>query len=309
MAYSSGICTLFEGDYHIGLAALSTRFFVPDMLAGFGPVTGALSRRGSINWKHGRTGTYMVGGNIMLIFCPLETDFHFTNYKPEFMLDLLGGPARECSYLWYFDPDIFVRCKWSFFVEWQECGIALCQEIVRNILPADSPLRHQWMRTAEYIGLRDPKALNHYFNGGMVGVSSAHVSFLETWKRLLCHLHASGYDCRKFSVGGREMPFMQIDQDALNTVAMYSEHPLATMGPDGMGFVPGGFTMFHTVGPKPWRGSFLRRAISGLPPTDADKFFLLQVSSPIRVYSSTRLFARQVACSIAAFIGRYYRRR
>lgn len=307
---ATGICTLFEGNYHIGLAAFVNSLFG----AGYAGRVWAGYRGALPPWldQLERTAdprTYLVEGKIQLIFCPLETDFHFTNYKPRFMLDLLAGPARDCGYLWYFDPDIFVRCKWSFFAHWQECGIALCHETVRNVLPADSPLRHRWIQTAESIGLGNPQALNYYFNGGMVGVSVAHASFLKTWKRILDHVHINGYDCRKFSVGGREMPFMQIDQDALNVAAMYSEHPLTTMGSEGMGLIPGGFTMFHAIGPKPWRGSFLRRALAGMPPTESDKFFLTQVSAPIRVYSSTRLRARRVACLIAAFIGRFYKRR
>ena len=105
------------------------------------------------------------------------------------------------------------------------------------------------------------------------------------------------------------MPFFASDQDALNVAAMYSEYPLSTMGPEAMGFVPAGFTMFHAVGLKPWRKAFLQKALAGVPPTEADKFFLTQVSTPIRVYSPWRLHARRIACSTAAFIGRFYRRR
>ena len=104
------------------------------------------------------------------------------------------------------------------------------------------------------------------------------------------------------------MPFYSIDQDSLNVAAMYSGFPLATMGPEAMGFVPSGFTMYHSVGQKPWRGSLLLRALSGNPPSSAAKFFFTQVSSPIRAYSLLHLCAKRVACSIAALIGRFYRR-
>jgi hypothetical protein len=91
--------------------------------------------------------------------------------------------------------------------------------------------------------------------------------------------------------------------------AMYTKYPLTTMGPEAMGFIPSGFTMYHAVGPKPWRGSLLLRTLAGMPPSGAAKFFFTQVSSPIRVYSQWHLFAKRLACSIAAFIGRFYRRR
>jgi hypothetical protein len=311
-AAGTAICTLFEGDYHIGLAALINSLiragFVGGVWAGY---------RGVLpTWLNQLQRTpdrrkYLVADKIQLTFIPLETKLHFTNYKPQFMLDLLSGPARDCTYLWYFDPDIFIRCNWSFFAEWQQHGIALCQEIVNNILPADSPLRHQWMRTAASIGLSNPKSLNHYFSGGMVGISSAHRSFLYTWLRVLKRAELDGWDPTIFrgDEWGREMSFFASDQDALNVAAMYSEHPLTTMGPESMGFVSGGFTMYHAVGAKPWRHSLLLKAIAGFPPTNATKFFFSQLSSPIRVYSPLHLGAKRVGCLIAAFIGRFYARR
>ena len=311
-ALESGICTLFEGNYHIGLAALVNSL----IQAGYDGRVWAGYRGALPPWlsqleRADDPSTYLVANKIQLSFVPLETEVHFTNYKPRFMVDLLAGPARDCGYLWYFDPDIFIRCNWSFFAEWQQHGIALCQEIVNNVLPADSPLRHQWMRTAASIGLSHPRPLNHYFNAGMVGIPAVHTSFLDIWLRILERAELEGCDQAIIRVKGRgrEMPFLASDQDALNVAAMYSEHPLTTMGPEAMGLIPGGFTMFHAIGPKPWRASFLRRALSGVPPTESDKFFFTQVSSPIEIYSPVQLEAKRLACSIAAFIGRFYHRR
>jgi hypothetical protein len=312
MGHHSGVCTLFEGDYHIGLAAfvnsLSRAGYAGPIWAGYrGALPPWLDQLERTPDPH----TYLVAGTIELTFCSLETKYHFTNYKPQFMLDLLAGPACDCDYMWYFDPDIFLRCKWSYFQDWQNYGIALCQEVVNNLIPADAPLRHRWMSVAESIGLSDPRALNHYYNGGMVGVPATQTGFLDNWRRILERAKTEGCDLNIFrgKGWGREMPFMASDQDALNVAAMYSKHPLSTMGPEAMGFIPGGFTMFHAIGPKPWRGSFLQRALSARPPTEADKFFLTQVSSPIRVYSTIQLRTKRFACLLAAFIGRFYRRR
>jgi hypothetical protein len=306
----TGICTLFEGDYHLGLAA-----FVNSLVrAGYAGTVWAGYRGELPPWVNqlglldSDLHLYQVTDQVSLSFVPLDTGLHFTNYKPQFMLDLFAHHARGCEYLWYFDPDILLRCSWKFFGEWQRHGIALCQEIVNNILPADSPLRHQWMRVASTIGLFKARLLNHYFSGGMVGVSAAHISFLHLWLHTLERAQEEGCDLSGFQVGNREMPFYASDQDALNVAAMYTEHPLTTMGPEAMGFVPSGFTMYHAVGPKPWRASFLCRAIAGAPPSGADKFFLSQVSWPIRAYSPLRLRVKRLACSTAALIGRFYRR-
>jgi hypothetical protein len=307
---SLAICTLFEGDYHFGLAA-----FVNSLVrAGYrgtvwvgyrGALPPWLSQLNSLNVS----GEFMVADQIKLAFLKIETDIHLSNYKPQFMLDLLDAQARECECLWYFDPDIFLCGNWSFFEDWQRYGIALCQEIVSNILPCDSPLRHRWMELASSIGLEKPRALNHYFNGGMVGVSAARVSFLHLWKRLMQLAESEGYDLKHIHAGSRELPFHAYDQDALNIAAMYTEHPLSTMGPEAMGFLPAGFTMQHATGAKPWRGSLLLEALAGNSPFPSTKFFFTQLSGPIRPYPAVQLLGKQWACAVASFIGRFYRRR
>jgi hypothetical protein len=309
-ARKTSICTLFEGDYHLGLAALVNSL----VHAGYAG-TVWVGYRGALppwleqlKWLDAQGAEYMVADQIRLVFLPVETNIHFTSYKPQFMLDLFANQASDCGYIWYFDPDIFVRCAWSFFANWQRYGIALCQEIANNILPDNSPLRYQWMEIAAGMGLGTPRALNYYLNGGMVGVSAEHTEFLHLWKRFIQVGQAAGANINQIVSGTREMPFAILDQDAMNMAAMYTQHPLTTMGPDAMGFVPAGFAMFHSTGPKPWRGSLLLRALAGTPPSSAFKFFFTQVESPIRVYSPWRLRAKRLACKIAAFIGRFYRR-
>lgn len=156
------------------------------------------------------------------------------------------------------------------------------------------------------MGLGNPRALNHYFNGGMVGISVAHKDFLRLWKSFIEIGQTKGGDISKIIAGSREFPFQVLDQDAMNMAAMYTECPLSTMGPEAMGFVPAGFTMYHAVGSKPWRGSLLMRALAGIPPSDAFKFFFTQSSSPIRAYSPWHLRCKQFACAVAALIGRFY---
>jgi hypothetical protein len=238
----------------------------------------------------------------------LNVDIHLTNYKPEFMLNLLDNEARDCEYLWYFDPDIYIRANWSFFADWQSNGIALCQEIANNILPPDTPQRMSWIREAASIGFADPKPLHYYYNGGLAGVPREWAGFLEDWKRLIEMAGSRYCDLKNMSHGVIEAPFQCCDQDSLNIAAMYSKYPLSTLGPQGMGFIRGNVIMYHTVGKKPWRGSLLTNALKGIPPSDGFKYYFTQVTSPIRPYSRGALVAKKLACRIAAFIGRFYRR-
>ncbi len=308
----TAICTLFEGDYHLGLAALVNSLvragFAGTVWAGYRgelpPWIGQLKRIDG-----GPADAFDVEGSVRIVFLKQTASIHFTNYKPEFMLRLLANEARECAYLWYFDPDVFVLARWSYFRTWQRFGVAVCQEVVDNILPADAPLRKQWMELAEGIGFRDPRPVEHYYNAGAVGVPAEDRTFLEEWKRLIGLAESQGCDLRFLAHGDRERPFNIGDQDALNIALMYTKSPLTTLGPQGMGFVYGAsMAMYHAVGPKPWRGSFLWRALQGTPPSGAMKSFLRQVNGPIRAYPALRLYAKRTACLLASLIGRFYRR-
>jgi len=308
---NAGICTLFEGDYHFGVAALVNSL----VRAGYMGTVWVGYRGALPPWldqlKHldVQGSEYMVTDQVRLVFLPLKTDTHFTNYKPEFMIDLLANQASACDCLWYFDPDIFLRCGWSFFAKWQHYGIALCEDMLYHPLPENDLLRQQWIEIATGMGLGKPRALIQHFNGGFVGVPTAYASFLHLWKRVLDQTAAMGYDLTGFLPGTREMPLHATDQDALNIATMYTEHPLSTLGPEAMGFINGGFTMYHAVVRKPWRGLMVRSALAGVPPSSAAKFFFTQVSSPIRAYSPMRLRGKKLACAIAGFIGRFYARR
>jgi hypothetical protein len=76
-----------------------------------------------------------------------------------------------------------------------------------------------------------------------------------------------------------------------------------------MGFEPGGFTMYHSVGaPKPWRKAFLRSALQGDRPSNAEKHFLQCAGGPIQPYTPAQLKSLRRSAAIAAFFGRFYRR-
>lgn len=309
MSSKTAICTLFEGDYHFGLAA-----FVNSLVASGYSGTVFAGYRGDLPpWlnqldRDGDAHNWVVANRIGLTFVELTTDIHLANYKPKFMMRLMQE-SRDYNYLWYFDPDICLRCKWSHFERWRRYGIALCEEIVNYHLSERDPLRCQWMELGSAIGLGEPRPINHYFNSGMIGIGSAHVDLLHIWQRVLDAAASTGTDLKSFMPGEREMPFSSTDQDALNMALMYTDFPITAMGPEAMGFIPSGFTMYHAVGHKPWRGSLLLRALAGLPPSAAAKYFFSQASSPIRAYSPVTICLKKAACNIAALIGRFYSRR
>ena len=302
------VCTLFEGDFHYGVAALANSLirggFRGLIWAGF---------RGELppwttNLRKLSNGLFDVGGAI-LGFEEIETHKHFTQFKPEFMATLFRkGLARKN--LWYFDPDITVRCSWSFFEQWVEYGVALCQDITMGSMPFNHPIRCKWMQVARAAGWDDPPSdQQRYYNGGFVGLTVDRLSFLTIWQRALELAYSHGVPPDVLKKGRRELPFNTPDQDALNIATMYSDVPLSAIGPEGMGFVPGGFTMYHSLGSaKPWRKNFLRYALQGIPPSNGDKHYLACAGGPLHPYTAARLRILRAQAAVATAIGRFYRK-
>ncbi|RYG11197.1 MAG: hypothetical protein EOO07_20975, partial [Chitinophagaceae bacterium] len=130
---TASICTLFEGEYHYGMAVLINSLYANgfrgDIYAGYrGDIpywAENANHNNEISWKDVKTLTLTDELNIH--FLPVETEYHLTNYKPDFMLKLWDGPAGRINQIFYFDPDIVVDAKWEFFLEWAGLGVALCE--------------------------------------------------------------------------------------------------------------------------------------------------------------------------------------
>src|SRR5690554_6177053 len=143
------VCTLFENHYHNGVAILANSLYRQgyrgDIFAGYrGSLSGwAAEAEGNptLSWQGAQT--IAVTEDFRLHFLPLDTDYHLTNYKPDFMLELWKGPAKHVSQMFYFDPDIIVTAPWSFFNEWVQYGIALCED-VNSPLAEFHPRRMAW---------------------------------------------------------------------------------------------------------------------------------------------------------------------
>jgi hypothetical protein len=251
-------------------------------------------------------GEYDICPGVRIRFILLDTPLHFANFKPGFMLQLIR--ERSCKSIWYFDPDIVIRCSWSFYAQWTQYGVALCED-VNWMMPENHPIRYRWSELVSASGLRNPAPLSRYYNSGFVGLPASCGGFLELWKRVLEIADTEGFDTRTYSAGDRTNPFFRGDQDALNIAAMYSEHPLTTVGPEGMDFFPGGGAMFHAVGsPKPWRKNMTWSSLRGVPPFASDKAFLANLTHPIRPYSRLSLAMKRLSCLIGSAIGRFYGR-
>ncbi|OUJ71195.1 hypothetical protein [Hymenobacter crusticola] len=313
---NSVVCTLFEGHYHYGLAALTNSLYQQ----GYRGVIYAGYRGALPEWAAAATEnlspcwpgsqTFEVAEGLQIHFLPVEVNYHLTNYKPDFMLRLWSGPAKDTQGMVYFDPDIVVKCKWKFYDKWITRGVALVHEVIANDMPSSHPLRLEWQEVIARIGKKNNRELRSYINAGFCGLTSNHKEFLKLWSTIISTaVEHYGLDSKTFIPFDRTHIFHGADQDALNIAAMCCECPISEIGPDGMDFINGGWTMSHAVGsPKPWKKKFLLSALKGNPPSLAERAFWLNVAGPIICHGKQEVRVKRASILVSAFIGRFYRR-
>lgn len=313
---NSAVCTIFEKHYHYGLAAfvdsLHKHGFSGEVYAGYKGTlpewSSSAVENTAVEWKG--TKTMLVADGIRLHFLPITTDFHLANYKPEFMLELMNGVAKDAKGLAYFDPDIVIKCKWDFFETWMSYGVSLVHEIISNDMPASHPIRMGWGDVIKSSNREIQRNITSYINSGFCGVLRENIEFLEVWADIIkVAVREYGFKSEEFAHSKRTELFFAKDQDAFNIAAMCSRSPVSEMGPEGMDFIAGGFTMSHAIGgPKPWMKNFIISAFKGVPPTSADKVFWNSVDGPIRPYAGSMVKRKKLALTISGLIGRFYRK-
>jgi hypothetical protein len=312
----SVICTLFEGHYHYGVAALTNSLyhhgFRGDVFVGYrGTLTewaSSAKSNPSIKWNGAKT--LCVAEGLQVHFLPIETHFHFTTYKPSFMLTLLEDVAKDADGIMYFDPDIVIKCKWSFFEKWISYGVGVVQEIVHHDMPPSHPLRCMWNEIIEQSGRKVTRNLYSYINAGFCGVSRNHIEFIKTWKDIIdVAIKHHNFDPATFMIYDRTSLFCS-DQDGLNIAAMCSLSPISEVGPQEMDFLHGGFLMSHAnaVLAKPWKKSYIILALNGINPSLQDKAFWSHISTPISLYSPFKIKSKKMSLAVASLIGRVYKR-
>lgn len=302
----SAICTLFEGHYHYGVGALVNSLY----RYGFRGVVWAGYRGNLPPWAsltETRNGfqDYRVAKDFILRFVPLTADHHFTNFKPDFMLRVLCDYCPEADAIFYFDPDIVIKCRWSFFEEWITYGIALCEDICSPV-PDSHPLRMAWRRYYKEHGFVDTSHDDIYVNAGFIGMTRECMSFLMKWKNIQELMAPTFGGLSNANISDPTFIFKKTDQDALNISKMFSEYPLSLMGQEAMDIKFGGFTMSHAIGaPKPWKKHMIVKALRRLPPSLPDKEYWKNVRNPVTLYSKLSYLIRKADLKIAAALSRF----
>jgi len=301
----SAICTLYEGHYHYGVAALSNSLykngFRGSMYVGFRGEIPFWAKKAkenkSIEWTGAKT--LILDEEFEIHFLPLTIDYHLSNYKPVFMLQLLDGIAKNADGLFYYDPDIVIKCRWSF------------HEITSNDMNPNHPLRREWEKVISKSGKSVKRELHSYINSGFCGLTIKNKPFLNDWTDIIeTGVKYFNYSTNQFTLTDyRGYVFYAQDQDAFNIAAMCYKGDLSEMGPEAMDFIHGGFTMSHAVGsPKPWKKLFIHSAFKGNPPSLAEKAYWQNVEMPIKLYKNPEIILKNICIKTASFIGRFYRK-
>jgi len=322
----SAVCTLFEGSYHHGLAALANSLqgtgFAGTLYAGYRGVLPAWAAAAAPlplpGWPE--ASSLPVGEHLRITFLPLRTAYHLTNLKPRFMLELLDGPlarpGAEVEALFYIDPDICALGRWSYFEDWVGCGVALCEDL-NSPLPENHPRRVAWRRYYGERGLTLRYRASDYVNGGFVGVRRADRAFLECWQRTMELMAEEIGSLAAAKVGGGAAYrstgpadcFDCSDQDALNAAVEACGLDVSVMGQEAMAFKPGRALLPHAVGAaKPWQRGYLRAAFGGVAPRQADKAYWAHAQSPITSHGAWQRLLRRIDLVAASAVGRLVRR-
>ncbi|WP_071837717.1 hypothetical protein [Hymenobacter norwichensis] len=311
------ICTLFEGHYHYGVAALANSLYANgyrgSIYAGYrGEIprwaTEVVSGHQS-SWP-GST-TFKVAEELLIHFLPIDTDYHLTNYKPYFMFHLMNSYITQAKGIAYFDPDIVIKCNWSFFELWINSGVALVHEVANDPMPATHPIRLAWLEVLDKMNRKSLNKLDHYFNAGFCGVKRNDIEFLETWYKVIdTAIKYFEFNPSVFNKkSDRLYLFEANDQDAMNIAAMCTTTKISEVGPDGMDFTNGGWIMSHATGStKPWKSNFIVNALKGITPSIASRNYWKHVNSPIAVFTPMHTQAKLLSIKISSFIGRFYSR-
>jgi len=298
---SDTLCTLFEGDYHLGAAAL-----INSLHRGGFSGTVVCGYRGALPPWHTIPEANLAP--VRVLWVEVSTKIHFTNYKPVFMIECLDKHTPNAEKIYYSDPDIVIKSPWRVLARWAADGIALCEDLNAS-LPARHPFRLAWLDFLESRSITPVRALERYYNAGFIGLPRAHREVLNNWQTMLEAAASHLGDLDSIKTGQSYDLFHTVDQDALNMALLLGDWPLNTTGPEGMDFMPGGNLLSHAAGKlKPWRRGFVKAALQGRSPGQAQKRFFDHVEGPIPVFSPSDLKSRRSSLNLAAMIGRFYHR-
>jgi hypothetical protein len=304
------VCTVAEGIYHFGVAALCNSLhrhgYRGQVWVGWrGALPGwaAAATGGAGPWQE-----LAVDDDFSVCFVEIGGSNHLTNCKPAFLRRTLMEFAPQAGSVFYFDSDVVVRGDWSFFEEWVSYGVALMQDVWDTAMLPNHVFKKRWKAHAAKLGYQC-RDVPGYYNGGFVGVRREDIRFLEVWEDLVASIAAAGGDLGRLRTGDPSHLFHKMDQDALNAAVLAANVEIASGSKEMMEIFPWSAVIAHAIDfKKPWKRNYLVDAAQGYPPGRPHLAYWQNVDGPISAYSRGRLAMKRVEVGLARVIGRVHHR-
>jgi hypothetical protein len=209
---------------------------------------------------------------LILEFVKVKNDFHMVHEKPGWFYKLTNELEPDAKEYFFFDSDIVIVNRMSFFGEWVKQGVAICEDVNYD-MSSNHPVRKQWIKLLEKNGKKIERIPERYYNSGFLGWRKEDASFVNDWATCSDILIKIAGNLKEFRTKDRTDVVLSANQDSLNLTTMCSSCKISTIGPEAMGFHFGLSLMVHPLGPKPWDLSFTKNFLSGNTPRIADLRF------------------------------------
>jgi hypothetical protein len=303
------VCTLAEGSYFYGLAALANSLvragFRGSILVGYRGNRPAWIERLK---RDSKLDAYLVTPEVRLQLIEISGKWHLANYKGHFMKQIFHE-VHSADLVYFFDTDIVITHAWSTLTEWARSGVVVVLDMADTYMSPHHIYRRAWRALATKIN-RECRDFTGYVNSGCVGINRQFAEFAEIWALLMEELEREGADMSKMKNWTGKLEYARMDQDVLNVTIMATDTPIALLGAEAMGWFPGtGEVMPHAMlHKKPWVRNYIFDALRGLPPDRAHRTYWQFVEGPIFPFGEWELKRKKTALAIAHLIGLFHTR-
>ncbi len=244
-------------------------------------------------------------------FVEITGDFNMVHEKPNWLYHLSTILEPSADEYCFFDSDLIILNRMSFFGEWIQKGVALCED-VNNYMADNHPIRLEWKRMASERGMEIKNKTNRYYNSGFIGWNKTNAAFIKDWGNCFEMLAEIAGNLKRARNYDRSYPVLTANQDSLNVAYMITSCNLSTIGPDAMGFNKGLKLMDHPIGKntdKPWSRNYFIEFLKGRPPRTVDlSFWYFANSQDLMPYSPLLVRYKILICKLLRGLSRFYGR-
>ena len=255
--------------------------------------------------KNGKSFKTSKGFEVELV--QVTGDFHMVHEKPNWLNHLVTTLEPGADEYCFFDSDLIILNRMTFFGEWLNKGVALCED-VNGDMPDNHPIRLEWKRLAEERGLDIKNSTAKYYNSGFIGWNKANNAFIKDWVQSFNILAEIAGNLKRGRIYDRSHTVLTANQDSLNVAYMITGCKLSTMGKEAMGFDYGLRLMSHPIGTrKPWKRNYFIEFLTGRPPGRVDLDFWYNVNSnEVKPYSTGYVTYNIWVCKFLKLLSRFY---